>query len=164
MLEKLEGRLMWERTPVGIRVEIPARLDWAVVVLGVILTVWALLGMSVAPLEVLTHDAPGFAAWFFWLCFLVLACAAAILLAWNFKGRTTLTLDPAEMKLVHSVFGVEWNKRVFPDPRSAQPALLAILRIQARQDVHPQRLLLRGRRQDTCICVRHNRHRGLRAD
>lgn len=113
MLEKLEGRLMWERTPVGIRVEIPARLDWAVVVLGVILTVWALLGMSVAPLEVLTHDAPGFAAWFFWLCFLVLACAAAILLAWNFKGRTTLTLDPAEMKLVRSVFGVEWNKRVF---------------------------------------------------
>jgi hypothetical protein len=28
MLEKLAGRLKWERTGTGIRVEIPARIPW----------------------------------------------------------------------------------------------------------------------------------------
>ncbi len=115
MLEKLQGRLMWERTPQGgIRVEIPARLDWAVVALGCVCALWALLCMSVAPLRMITHDAPGIAAWFFALCFLALACAALCLVAWNFKGKTTLTLDPAEMELVHHVRGFEWRTRVFP--------------------------------------------------
>jgi hypothetical protein len=114
MLEKLNGRLMWERTPQGgIRVEIPARLDWAVVAMGFVVALWALLCMSLAPLGLLMRDAPGIAAWFFTLCFLALACAALVLLAWNFKGKTTLTLDPAEMKLVRHVMGVEWNTRVF---------------------------------------------------
>jgi hypothetical protein len=113
MLETLNGKLKWERTPQGIRVEIPARLDWAVVAMGVVVALWALVASAVAPLSVLTHDAPGFAAWFFALCFLALACAAASLLVWNFKGKTTLTLDPAEMKLVRHVLGHEWNTRVF---------------------------------------------------
>jgi hypothetical protein len=115
MLEKLAGRLMWERTPQGgIRVEIPARLDWAVVAMGVVFALWALLCMAIAPLRMLMHDAPGIAAWFFALCFLAMACAALGLMAWNFKGKTTLTLDPADMELVRHVLGFEWNTRVFP--------------------------------------------------
>ena len=115
MLEKLNGRLMWERTSQGgIRVEIPARLDWAVVAMGCVVALWALLCMSLAPLRLLMRDAPGIAAWFFALCFLALACAALVLLAWNFKGKTTLTLDPVEMELVRHVLGIEWSARVFP--------------------------------------------------
>jgi hypothetical protein len=113
VLEKLNGRLRWERTPQGIRVEVPARLDWAVVVMGVVVALWALLCMSLAPLQLMMSDAPGIAAWAFALCFLALACAALVLLVWNFKGKTTLTLDPAEMKLVRHVLGVEWSTRVF---------------------------------------------------
>lgn len=115
MLEKLNGKLMWERTPQGgIRVEIPARLDWAVVAMGAAITLWALLFMGITPLRMITQDTPGIAAWFFALVFLALACAAVGLLVWNFKGRTTLTLDPSEMKLVRSVLGFEWSTRVFP--------------------------------------------------
>ena len=38
MLEKLAGRLKWEKTGLGIRVVIPARQDWWIVPLAIFLS------------------------------------------------------------------------------------------------------------------------------
>jgi len=98
MLEKLAGRLTWEQTGQGIRVEIPAQCDWFVVIGGLILAAMALFSTSLGAMSLIFEN-PNSTRWLGTLGMLVLECLALSVLAWNFKGKTTLLLDPSEMKI-----------------------------------------------------------------
>ncbi|MGA2673223.1 MAG: hypothetical protein ABSE99_08340 [Terracidiphilus sp.] len=112
MLEKLAGRLKWEQTGQGIRVEIPARCDWFVVIGGSILAVIALFSTSIGAMSLIFEN-PNSTRWLSTLGLLVLECLALSVLAWNFKGKTTLLLDPSEMKLLRHVLGIHWRACTF---------------------------------------------------
>ena len=116
MLEQLAGRLKWERTGLGIRVIVPARLNW----LSIRVALWLLLlpvcleylarlflssvHRALAPATFDVSSRIGF-------------CAAALWLSWAFLGRTILTLTPAGMTVEWSYLGIVLHSRAF-DPAS----------------------------------------------
>jgi hypothetical protein len=112
MLEKLAGRLKWEKTGPSIRVEIPAGRDWVTLIGGFGLAIFALFSLCVALLS-LTIDIPTTTKWMCALGLVALECLALSVLIWNFKGKTLVELNPAQMKIVRHALGVEWNKRSF---------------------------------------------------
>ena len=118
MLETLAGRLKWERIEDGIRVELPAPLDWPNVRRTVrnwlLFLLWIYLCLSVDTWirrglnEALKH-------WTFLLEFAPLYIAVGIykILA----RRTILTLTPTEITLHKGFFQLKQNKRVFTNNR-----------------------------------------------
>lgn len=109
MLETLAGRLKWERTGDGIRVEIPARLTskerlytfslglvWSSLLLGDILR-WFFEG---------SHS-----VWAQWLGRGGMDSIVVLVLAWSAWFALTsvrLLLDPVSLKLEYCVFGIRW--------------------------------------------------------
>jgi hypothetical protein len=54
MREKLEGRLRWERTGSGIRIEIPSQAGWLAVFFGFWLAAWSATGWLFAAMASIT--------------------------------------------------------------------------------------------------------------
>jgi hypothetical protein len=112
MQEKLAGRLMWEQTAEGIRVEIPALFNWQVVPDAALVCVWMvgawLYQRNFAPGRGLTALA--------WSC--IVAGVVGLFIAagwvlWGLTGETILTLNPAVLKIQRLVIGIEWDTRIF---------------------------------------------------
>ena len=112
MLETLAGRLTWERTPDGIRVEIPARLSWVALFLTVWLTFWLYVGSRIIGKMLVDDDQ---SAWpLVWLVgWAAGACFVGGWLIWSVGGRATLVLEPVEMRIQRRVFGIEWDTRTY---------------------------------------------------
>jgi hypothetical protein len=112
MLETLAGRLKWERTGDGIRVELPAPLDWpntcrVIVPLAFAecLIIWVSHGFHP------TSTVVGV----FTISFALLYAAPRI---WQILARRTiLTPTPAEMALNRGTLECRWNRRVFANGR-----------------------------------------------
>jgi hypothetical protein len=112
LLEKLAGRLRWERTANGIRVEIPARLSWLALFLAGWLTFWLYGGVQAMKSLINGDKDSGFLM--IWLVMWAIgACFVSATLIWSIGGKTTLTLDPLELNLQRTIFGLPWDTRVF---------------------------------------------------
>jgi hypothetical protein len=112
MLEKLVGRLTWERTGTGIQVEIPARLDWSVWFLVFWLPLWSMGGWHVMIEAFIKHDQSAFNL--FWLMgWAVAECYVVAFIIWSLTGQTTLVLDPCQLEIIRRVIGIQIDKRTF---------------------------------------------------
>jgi hypothetical protein len=119
MLEKLAGRLKWERAGDGIRVVIPARRNWraALQVLraswpsgfasNLLFTLFFLIVMYISSREPFR--------WWGILIFFVLLVAGDI--SRELLGKTILTLDSASLKIDWKIFGVKQTSSKFANER-----------------------------------------------
>jgi hypothetical protein len=112
-LQKLAGRLKWERTMQGIRVEIPARSGWVAVFIGGWLLFWTYFGAGILRKAL---DQPDLSSiqWIWLAGWAIGACGVTGYLIWCLTGRTTLSLDQTELKLERRTMGIEWDERTFP--------------------------------------------------
>jgi hypothetical protein len=112
MLEKLAGRLKWEHSDQGIRIEIPARWGWQAIFAAVLLAGGALAASQVEwtipsdearfRLGVLSAVVIG-----------VGVCFTVAWISWSFTGRTIVSVNQNEMKIQRKVLGIEWDTRRF---------------------------------------------------
>ncbi|HTX76467.1 MAG TPA: hypothetical protein VMD29_09700 [Terracidiphilus sp.] len=113
-MEKLAGRLNWERTANGIRVEIPARRDWTTAFFTIWLCGWTLAGK--AALHQAFPKGNGSAVeWFslLWLAGWAFGeCFVTVAIIWALGGRTLVVLDPEALEIEHSLLSIHLNRRV----------------------------------------------------
>ena len=115
MLQKLAGRLTWERTGSGgIRVEIPTQFDWWAIPAAIFAAAWtAIPGVwlyqnNLGSEERLTR--------FAWTCAAVGAigvCAALGWVMWTCTGKTIVNLDFCTLKIQRRIAGLELDTRSF---------------------------------------------------
>lgn len=107
-MEKLAGRLNWEWTANGIRVEIPGWMGWRTLFFCFWITFWT-WGGWLAFKATSAHRSTFLQFW------LVLWAAGEMIVGrsifWSFFGKTILTLDPANLNLAWCIFGVELRNR-----------------------------------------------------
>jgi hypothetical protein len=109
-MEKLAGRLKWERTGAGLRVDIPARHDLSAIISGITFTLWGGVGLFMVLFTWRFSVTALIALLFFGLVFF----GAVSLLAWNFRGMTTLRLDRAELRIERLIVVWTWSNKAFP--------------------------------------------------
>jgi hypothetical protein len=111
MIEKLAGRLTWERSGQGILVEIPETKSYWMIGLSI---VWlAFSAMIVAGMFVAT---PTFGCLGFALFLLLVPGFGFVFLyrlVENLTGRTTLALDPLSLQITRRVAGIKLRVRTF---------------------------------------------------
>ena len=111
LYETLAGRIRWEQTRSGIRVEIPTRKDWSAILAVSVVEIWALRGLSIIPERFFVSGHPNSTQWIALLGFLALGSLAFIWLLWSFAGKSRLELDPIELKIVRQIFGIKLDTR-----------------------------------------------------
>jgi hypothetical protein len=128
MIEKLVGRLTWERKGESIRVAIPARPGAFAVIYGPVVVIWLVI-TSIRYAFLLSSPHPDdtnfslqmvalgiyIVGVFYFICWL----------AWNFTGETIITLDPVEMNIQRRILGIELDTQGY---RSHQVDRLAYAR------------------------------------
>lgn len=111
MLETLAGRLKWERTEDGIRVEIPAcarlrliRIFWLILWC----CIWSLFLYKIHDNNVDSNIQ------LFWLV-LCVAIALRIIAAifWILVGKTTFIVDRNQLQVVSQIMGIQLNKQTY---------------------------------------------------
>ena len=112
MLERLAGRLKWERDGSGIRVEIPARAGWLLAFFLLWLILWGGIGGTMVVRALADDDLSTF------MLVWSIAWAAGVLfglgaIIWGTSGRTMLFLNQSEMMIQRRVMGMEWDNRSF---------------------------------------------------
>lgn len=112
MLERLAGRLQWERTGSGIRVEIPAQKGWLTVFLAVWLVIWSGAGLF-GSIRVSTGDDVNIGQLIFAVIWALAEVGVVIAMIWSLTGRTILTVNQSEVSLQRRILGVEWDMRRF---------------------------------------------------
>jgi hypothetical protein len=117
VLERLEGRLTWERTPGGILVAIPVPRGMTVPLYGPLVVIWLtfasihywhLLGSPHSDQSDFNLQLIAIGIYAVGICFFL------CWLTWIFTGETILTLVPAEMKIQRRVVGIELAALHFP--------------------------------------------------
>lgn len=112
MLEKLAGRLKWERKGNGIRVVIPVRVPWLRALVG---------GLGVFSFPILTMDLfgkhRGFTSPASFAPEYIGLFLAAIWFTWLFTIKQVLTLSPTEMEIQTSTFWVDVKKGAYATSR-----------------------------------------------
>jgi hypothetical protein len=112
MLETLAGRLKWERTGLGIRVVIPARLDWWIMQAALVAT--AVVGVDY--LYIFNNLPDGGLSPLVWICIVIVIIGGGVFICWflwSIAGKTILRMDPFELKLERRVIGIECDSRRF---------------------------------------------------
>ena len=114
ILETLAGRIRFERTRAGIHFEIPTRKDWTAILAVSVIEIWALEGCSIL-LSRLTADGRTTAGgWAAMLGFFTVGLLSLIWLGWSFVGKSRLTLDRDEFRIVRQILGIKLDTRIFP--------------------------------------------------
>jgi len=116
MLDNLEGRVMWERTPQSVRIEVPVRRGPFLAIYGPLVVLWLIVA-TVRYWHLLSGPHPedinfnlqmvaigvyvlGFIYFVGWM-------------AWTLTGETVVILNPPEIKIQSRVFGIELTSRTF---------------------------------------------------
>jgi hypothetical protein len=117
MLEVLEGRLRWKRTPEGIFVAIPPRNGTLTILYGPLVGT-SLLVAAIYYWRVLMAPHPEDTEYTLQLIAIGIYALgfsfAVCWLTWTFTNETVLILNPAEMKIHRRVLGIELATRSFP--------------------------------------------------
>ncbi|MGA2350485.1 MAG: hypothetical protein ABSF70_08650 [Terracidiphilus sp.] len=114
MLETLAGKLKWERTGNGIRVELPAQLTWPNVSrrVGSWLFTWAIYFALITLMDGFRGRPVS------WRVALIGAPFYAACGIWDvLRLRTVLTLNPDEMTINQAFFQKNWTKRIYATRR-----------------------------------------------
>jgi len=112
MLEKLAGRMTWERSGLGIRVDIPAKSGWSLLFMLVWLAFWGFGGWQILKKTLASTDFSVFNL--VWLAFWAFALVyAAVVILWMVAGKTTLALDSGTLDITRSIAGVMYSRRSF---------------------------------------------------
>jgi hypothetical protein len=117
MLEKLEGRLKWDRTPEGILISIPVRRGASTAGYAALVLIWLTIA-SIHYWHLFTGprlDAPGelyqlIAIAIYIIGFMIFICW----ITWTATGETILFLDAKDMKIQQRILGIELASRSFP--------------------------------------------------
>lgn len=112
MLERLAGRIWWERTVEGIRVVIPARFGGVALFFGGWLAFWIFAGMHIIP-RTLDGQDQSLSALYGLVAWTVCAIFVGGWFLWCVGGRAILTLSPTVLTIQRSVFGVDLDCRTF---------------------------------------------------
>jgi len=117
MLEVLEGRLRWKRTPEGIFVAIPPRNGTLTILYGPLVGT-SLLVAAIYYWRVLMAPHPEDTEYTLQIVAIGIYtlgfCFAVCWLIWTFTNETVLTLNPGEMKIHRRVLGIDLATRGFP--------------------------------------------------
>jgi hypothetical protein len=113
MREKLAGRLTWEPTGEGIRVDIPARRSWTIVIHFVWLILWCGAGwLAWTRIHEGHHAATNIPLiWLVGWAAGVVFMTARIL--WSLSGGTTLELNSHELRIARQMIGVQVSTRCY---------------------------------------------------
>lgn len=115
MLEKLAGRLQWERLGEGIRVVIPVRVPWLTAILGIWLFIFPINAVE------LFNKHRGFTgpASFvqFWVVLGICLILSVLWFSMIFTTQQVLTLNPAEMTFQVRMLGIGVRKRTYATSR-----------------------------------------------
>jgi hypothetical protein len=118
MLDMLEGRLRWKRTPDGIIVSIPPRHGTLTILYGPLVGA-CLLAAAIYYWHALTTPHPEDTEHTLQLVaigiYVLGFCFAVCWLIWAFTNETVLILNRNEMKIQRRVLGVELATRSFPN-------------------------------------------------
>lgn len=109
-VEKLAGRLIWERTANGIRVDIPGWMGFQTLFLLVWIVGWTYAG-SAAVTSILKTQGTFLTLWLLaWAAGEVLVAGSIL---WSLLGRIVLTQDPSNLTLVYQLGGFDFRVRSF---------------------------------------------------
>jgi hypothetical protein len=108
-MEKLTGKLSWERTANGIRVEIPGWMGWSrTLFLSGWLAFWIYFGIPAGR----EHRESASLFSLLWLSFWAVAGVYTFgTIVWSILGRIVLTLDPSRLNLTYTLAGIEIRQR-----------------------------------------------------
>jgi hypothetical protein len=113
MRETLAGRLTWEPTGEGIRVDIPARRSWTIVIHFVWLIVWCGAGWLAWTRAHEAHHAVThipliwFVGWAAGLVFMIIS------ILWSLTGSTTLELNSYQLRISRQMMGMQVGTRSY---------------------------------------------------
>ncbi len=113
ILETLAGRIRFERTRSGIHFEIPTRKDWTAILAVSVIEIWAIEGVSILMSRIFADGQSSAGQMSALLGFFLVGLLSLIWLGWSFVGKSRLTLDPVEFKLVRQILGIKLDTRVF---------------------------------------------------
>jgi hypothetical protein len=85
--ETLAGRIRYERTGTGIRIEIPTRKDWVAILAVSSLCFWTLRGMAIVPGILFTGGTASSTQWTAMLGFFTVSFLSFVWLSWSFVGK-----------------------------------------------------------------------------
>jgi len=113
MREKLAGRLTWEPTGEGIRVDIPARRSWTIVIHFLWLILWCGAGwLAWTRIHQTHHVAANIPLiWLVGWAAGVVFMTASIL--WSLTGGTTLVLNPRNLEITRQMMGMQVGTRSY---------------------------------------------------
>jgi len=113
MRENLAGRLTWEPAGEGIRVEIPARQSWTMLIQLLWLIVWCGAGwLALASLREGHHAATHV----YWVWLLGWAAGVVFVTAtilWSLSGSTTLELNSYQLRITRRMMGMQMSTRSY---------------------------------------------------
>jgi hypothetical protein len=113
LFETLAGRVRWERTVSGIRVEIPTRKDWTAILAVAAIEFWSVRGLTIALSHLFASGWGNGAQWIAMLGFIGVASLGFIWLMWGFAGKSRLELDQIQLKIVRQILGFQLDTRTF---------------------------------------------------
>jgi hypothetical protein len=111
--ETLAGRIRYERTGTGIRIEIPTRKDWVAILAVSSLCFWTLRGMAIVPGILFTGGTASSTQWTAMLGFFTVSFLSFVWLSWSFVGKSTIELNEIELKIVRCILWFKLDTRAF---------------------------------------------------
>jgi hypothetical protein len=111
MLETLAGRLKWERTGDGIRVEIPARRSNPL--LTQVAWLFFLSGPALLFVGIPDKGTTAFDLLFVWVFLITGLLSTIVRILWEFAGKTILTIDPNRMVLCSRIMELDLKRRSY---------------------------------------------------
>ena len=113
LFETLAGRIRFERTGTGIRVEIPTRKDWSAILAVSAIEFWALRGLTIVSGRLFAGNQTNTTQWTALLGFATVAALGVVWLMWSCLGKSRLDLFQVELKIVRQIPGFHLDTRVF---------------------------------------------------
>lgn len=111
MLETLAGRLKWERTGDGIRVEIPARGSDPV--LSQVAWFFLFAGPALLFVGIRDKGTTAFEQRFVWVFLIAGLLSTIVRILWEFTGKTILTIDTNRMVLCSRIMELDLKRRSY---------------------------------------------------
>lgn len=107
MRENLAGRLTWEPTGEGIRVEIPVRRSWTIVIQFVWLIAWCGAGWVALAGIHQGHHAATLVYWVWLAGWAVGVVFMTARILWSLMGGTSLDLNSHELRITRQMMGMQ---------------------------------------------------------
>ena len=113
MLDKLAGRLTWEQTGQGIRVEIPARRSWTILIHFLWLILWCGAGWLALTRIHQAHHAATHIPLIWQVGWVAGVLFMTITILWSLTGSTTLELNSYQLRIIRKMMGLQLGTRSY---------------------------------------------------